>query len=138
MSNVTTHLWQIQEAWDKAKAALYVSKECLIPIQCEEGKQVWLKGHNLKTHHLTAKLTPQCYSPFFIIKKLSPVTYHLTLPIFMKIHPIFHIDLLTQYHETEAHNLNYKQPAPDIIKGESEWEVKTVIKSWFHSQHYNL
>ena len=30
--NVTAHLQQIQEAQDKAEAALYMSKECLIPI----------------------------------------------------------------------------------------------------------
>ena len=54
------------------------------------------------------KLAPHQYGPFLIDKKLSPVTYCLILPSSMKIHPIFHVDLLTQYHETKAHRPNYK------------------------------
>ena len=57
--DVTTRLRQIREARDKAKAALRVSKERLIPVNFEEGEQVWLKGRNLKTHHLTTKLAPR-------------------------------------------------------------------------------
>ena len=107
-------------------------KECLIPIQFKKGEQIWLKGCNLKIHHPTAKLAPQPYDPFPIAKKLSPITYHMTLPLSMKIHPIFYMDLLTQYHETEAHGPNYEQPTPDIIDGEPEWEVEKIIKSWLH------
>ena len=56
----------------------------------------------------------------------------------MKIHPVFHVDLLTCYRETEAHSLNYERPPPDIINGEPEWEVKKIIKSRFHRQHQDL
>ena len=85
-----------------------MSKEHLILVNFEEGKQVWLKGHNLKTHHPTTKLVPHQYGPFSINKKLSLVTYRLTLPPLMKIHPVFHVDLLTRYCKTKAHSLNYK------------------------------
>jgi hypothetical protein len=95
--NVTTCLQQIREAWDKAEVALCVSKEHLVPVQFEEGEQVWLEGRNLKTHHPTMKLAPHCYGPFKVTAKLSPVTYRLTLPPSMKIHPVFHVDLLTRY-----------------------------------------
>jgi hypothetical protein len=68
-----------------------------MPRSCpvEEGEQVWLEGRHLKTHHPTTKLAPCCYGPFKVATKLSPVTYHLTLPPSMKIHPVFHINLLT-------------------------------------------
>ena len=85
-----------------------MSKERLIPVNFEEGEQVWLEGRNLKTHHPTTKLAPRRYGPFLIERKLSPVTYRLTLPASMKIHPVFHVDLLTRYRETEAHSPNYK------------------------------
>ena len=85
-----------------------MSKERLIPINLDEGEQVWLEGRNLKTHHLTTKLAPRRYGPFLVDKKLSPVTYCLTLPQSMKVHPIFHVDLLTCYRETEAHGPNYE------------------------------
>ena len=93
--DITTCLRQIREARHKAEAALHVSKECLVPVNFEEGKQVWLEGCNLKTHHPTTKLAPCQYRPFPINRKLSPITYRLTLPSSMKIHPIFHVDLLT-------------------------------------------
>ena len=57
--DVMTQLQQIQEVRDKAEAALHVSKECLIPVNFEEGEQVWLEGRNLKTHHPTTKLAPR-------------------------------------------------------------------------------
>ena len=117
---VTTRLWQIKEAQDKAKEALQVFKECLIPVNFEEGEQVWLEGCNLKTHHPMAKLASHWYGPFPIDKKLSPVTYQLTLPLSVKIHLVFHIDLLTRYREMAVHGPNYKRPPPDIIKGEPE------------------
>ena len=133
--DVTTRLRQIREARDKAEAALRVSKERLIPINLDKGEQVWLEGRNLKTHHPTTKLAPRRYGPFLVDKKLSPVTYRLILPLSMKIHPVFHIDLLTRYHETEAHGPNYERPPPDIIDGEPEWEVEKIIKSRFHGRH---
>ena len=92
--DVTTRLKQIREARDKAEKALRISKEKPIPVNFEEREQVWLEGRNLKTHYPTAKLAPWRYGPFLIDKKLSPVTYCLKLPATMKIHPVFHVDLL--------------------------------------------
>ena len=133
-----THLRQIREARDKAKRALQISKEKLIPVNFEEGEQVWLEGRNLKTHHPTAKLAPQRYGPFPIDKKLLPVTYRLNLPATMKIHPVFHIDLLTRYRETDAHGPNYEKPPPEIIEGEPEWEVEKIINSQLHERYKKL
>jgi hypothetical protein len=114
------------------------SKERLVPVTFEEGDQVWLEGRNLKTHHPTTKLAPRRYGPFKIAAKLSPVNYRLTLPPSMKIHPVFHVDLLTKYRETEAHGPNYERPAPDIIEGEPEWEVEKIIKSRLHGRPRQL
>ena len=126
---VANRLKQIKEARDKAEKALRDSKEKPIPTMFDEGDQVWLEGRNLKTHHPTAKLAPRRYSPFLITKKLSPITYRLNLPTAMKIHPVFHVDLLTKYRETEAHRPNYERPLPEIIEGEPEWEVEKIINS---------
>ena len=103
-----------------------------------EGDQVWLEGWNLKTHHPMAKLAPRRYGPFSIVKKLSPVTYRLSLPATMKIHPVFHVDLLTRYRETNAHGPNYERPLPEIVEGEPEWEVEKIINSQLHGQYKKL
>ncbi len=39
---------------------------------------------------------------------------------------MIHANLLTPYKETTLHGLNYTQPAPDLIDGEEEYEVKEV------------
>ena len=62
-----------------------------------------------------------------ILKQISPVTYQLQLPQSFKIHNIFHVDLLIPYYETEEHGANYLQPPPDLIDGEEEYEVESII-----------
>ena len=56
----------------------------------------------------------------------------------MKIHPVFHVDLLTRYRETETHGPNYERPPPEIVEGEPEWEVEKVINSRLHGRHKKL
>ena len=58
---------------------------------------------------------------------MSPVTYRLQLPQSFKIHNVFHVDLLIPYHETKEHGTNYLQPPPDLIDGEEEYEVESII-----------
>jgi hypothetical protein len=45
----------------------------------------------------------------------------------MKIHYVFHVDLLTPYHETDAYGEAYSQPPPELIDGEQEYEVEEII-----------
>src|SRR6266404_4874335 len=95
----------------------------------KEGDQVWLEGQNIQTSHLTTKLAPKQYGPFPITKVLGPVTYQLHLPEQWSIHPVFHVDLLTPYEETEFHERNFEQPLPDLIDGEEEYEVERIVNS---------
>jgi len=57
------------------------------------------------------------------------VTYQLRLPEQWNIHPVFHMDLLMPYKEMEFHGHNFKQPLPDLINGEEEYEVEQIIDS---------
>jgi hypothetical protein len=96
------------------------------------GQRVWLEGKNLTTTHPTVKLAPKRYGPFQISKVISPVVYQLTLPAQWKqrkLHDVFHASLLTPYHETEAHGVNYLEPPPDVIDREDEYEVEQVLDS---------
>ena len=56
----------------------------------------------------------------------------------MKIHPVFHVDLLTRYRETAAHGPNYEKPPPDIIDGKLEWEVEKILNSRYYGHHKKL
>jgi Chromo (CHRromatin Organisation MOdifier) domain len=95
----------------------------------EEGDKVWLEGTNLKRMHPKAKLDAKRYRPFTITKKISPVVFKLELPSHWQIHDIFHASLLTPYKEMEEHGRNFVQPAPELIKGEEEYEVEQVLNS---------
>ena len=61
------------------------------------GDYVWLDGCNIKMYHLTTKLVPKRHDPFKITRVLSTIMYQLELPIKWKLHPVFHVDLLTPY-----------------------------------------
>ena len=91
------------------------------------GDKVWLDAQHLKIRVPSKKLAPWRYGPFKILKRISPVTYRLLLPSQMKIHNVFHMDLLTPYIETQAYGENYPQPPPEIIDGEEEYEVELII-----------
>jgi len=47
----------------------------------------------------------------------------------MRIHNIFHIDLLLPYKETEAYGMPFAQPPPVIDHGQEEYEIESIIKS---------
>ena len=47
----------------------------------------------------------------------------------MRIHNVFHIDLLLPYKETEAYGPAYTWPPPDLIEGEEEYEVESIRNS---------
>ena len=95
----------------------------------QEGDMVWLDGRNLHIDQLTIKLAAKRHGPFRVAQVMSPVNYCLELPMQWRIHPVFHIDLLTKYHKTPLHSTNYQCPPPELIDGEEEYEVEKVIAS---------
>ena len=53
--------------------------------------------------------------------------YQLKLPFQWGKHPVFNATLLTPYHETDEHGPNYIKPPPDLIDGEEQYEVETIL-----------
>jgi hypothetical protein len=95
----------------------------------KEGDQVWLEGKNLRINQPTAKLVPRRHGPFKIIQVMSAINYRLELPTQWRIHPVFHIDLLTPYRETIMHGPNFTWPTPELIDGEEEYSVERSLDS---------
>ena len=94
-------------------------------MEINAGDQVWLEGKNL-TIQGKWTLLPKQYEPFPIKAKIGKVTYHLKLPPSMKIHNVFHINLLLPYKETAAYGPAYVRPPPDLIEGEEEYTVEYI------------
>jgi len=130
---VLTRLQQFREARKGAQElikraqALWVKHKDTPRYQ--EGDYVWLEGKHLRTNQPTAKLAARRHGPFQITQVLSPVNYKLELPTQWSIHPVFHIDLLTPYRETPMHGENFQRPPPDLVDGEEEYEVETILDS---------
>jgi hypothetical protein len=97
--------------------------------------QVWLESKNLKIPYQSRKLTPKQEGPFKIKEVLGPVTYQLTLLKQWKIHDVFHACLLTPYKETELHGPNETRPPPNLVQGNEEYEIETIVSHHRHKNH---
>jgi Chromo (CHRromatin Organisation MOdifier) domain len=94
----------------------------------KEGDLVWLDAKHLNIKYDSPKLAPKREGPFKIERVIGKRTYQLKLPFQWKKHPVFDATLLTPYHETDEHGPNYIKPPPDLIEGEEQYEVETIIQ----------
>jgi hypothetical protein len=124
----TERLIEVQQARLHAAQALLRRYKMAIPkMQYEEGDQVWLDGRNLPLKTPSRKLAPKRYGPFTIRQKISAVAYRLDLPDYMRVHDVFHIDLLSPYKETEAYGPAFLLPPPDLVDGQEEQEIEAIL-----------
>jgi hypothetical protein len=130
---VALRIQQFKEARERAQQSMIKAQRSWVKHKdtpkFQLGDLVWLEGKNLRTVQPAAKLAPKRHGPFKVIQVMSAVNYRLELPTQWNIHPVFHIDLLTPYHETPIHGANYQRPPPDLVEGEEEYEVETVLAS---------
>ena len=131
---VALHLDKFKQAQKRAEELMIKAQKSWVrnkdTPKYKVGDQVWLEGHHLRTNQPTTKLAPRRHGPFRIVQVMSPVNYRLKLPTQWSIHPVFHTDLLTPYHETPTHGPNYQHPPPDLVDREEEYEVKKILDSW--------
>ena len=98
--------------------------------EIKEGNQVWLEGHNLLIAG-NCKLSPKCYGPFIVTQMISPIAACLDLPKSMKIHNVFHTDLLLPYKEMEQYGTPFTQPPP-IIDSKEEYKIENILDARRH------
>lgn len=96
------------------------------------GDKVWLSTKNIKSQRPTKKLDYKRLGPFKIIAKIGSRSYKLELPNTMRIHPVFHVNLLEPYHEDKIQDRQPKELPPDIINNLEEYEVEHIIDSRIH------
>ena len=92
------------------------------------GNLVWLSTSNLKSTRPSKKLDYRRIGPFEIVEKINDAAYKLKLPQSMRIHPVFHVSLLTAFVKPNA----YQEPVnPDavVVEGELEFEVEEILAS---------
>jgi hypothetical protein len=134
---VEERMKKLQNARKEAEAALRITAEAMktqhdkygtTGPDFQKGDKVWLEGTNLKTQYPSAKLAPKRQGPFEIVEPVGTGSYRLKLPQQWKIHPVIHASLLTPYHETKEHGINFTRPPADIINDIPEFEVESINK----------
>jgi len=122
------HLKQLIKTRSDAQKALQKHiKPLQLPRSFVIEDKVWLDVCNLNIRTPSRSLSPWRYGPYQVLKQISPVTYHLKLPPSLRIHNVFHVDLLIPYHEIEEHGTNYPQQAPNLIDGKEEYVIEEII-----------
>ena len=62
-----------------------------------QGDKVWLSTENLKLPGPARKFQARRLGPYEIVEVRPPLNYRLALPSDMRIHPVFHVSLLSPY-----------------------------------------
>ena len=97
-----------------------------------EGDLVLLSDANLPlaTSTQVRKLAPRWTGPFRISTVISDVAYRLELSPHIRIHPVFHVSQLKEFHtESERFPDRYQPPPPPVvIEDQEEYEVDRILE----------
>lgn len=93
------------------------------------GEKVWLDARNLKTNRPARKLDYKRVGPFPILEKVGTRSYRLQLPKTMKIHPVFHVDLLKRHRPDLIPGRTPRPLPPVVVDGEEEFVVDSILDS---------
>jgi hypothetical protein len=93
------------------------------------GDKMYLEMENLKSDRPSKKLDHRRVGPYKIIRQVGSHAYQLDLPPTMKIHPVFHVSLLTPYVVDTIPGRIHEEPPPVIIDDEEEWELEEILDS---------
>ena len=139
---VEKRLNKLIKARDEAQAAHELARQLMKnrikgkTTTFEIGDKVWLEARNLRRNVVDPKFAPKREGPFKIKKVLSTLSYQLELPKAWKIHPTFHISLLSPYKETDTHGPNYIRPPPELVNGKEEYKVERILKHQGHPKRH--
>jgi len=78
------------------------------------------------TGRRTEKLMERFVGPYRIKKIISSNAVELELPSTVKIHSVVNVSRIQRY-VGQIEKQRKEQPAPVIIEGEEEWEVKRIL-----------
>jgi hypothetical protein len=117
------------KVWDEAIASMELHQSIASPIEeLSVGDKVWLLLTNISSKRPSKKLDNRKGGPFTITAKISSHAYRLDLPKTMKVHDVFHINLLTRFKKDEDFHRRQVKPPPIITEGgEEEYEIDHIV-----------
>ncbi|QRV77894.1 Retrotransposable element Tf2 protein [Ceratobasidium sp. AG-Ba] len=130
---------KMKKIWDEAKASMELHRTLEKPSkELKVGDKVWLLLTNLSSKRPTKKLDNRKGGPFTITEKISSHAYRLDLPKTIRVHNVFHINLLSPVTEDKDFHRKQVKPPPIITEeGEEEYEVDHVVNwEWRNGRLY--
>jgi len=137
---------KIKEIQEEAKAALEKAQEKMNKYadrkrgevdEYRVGDLVMLSTKDLKYQmagRRTEKLTERFIGPYKVKKIISANAVELELPSTIRIYPVVNVSRIYRY-IGQVEGQKKEQPAPVIIEGEEEWEVKRILnKQWIRGK----
>ena len=123
-----------ETTWDFARKALVAAQKSQSKqadkhwkdIIYAVGDKVWLSTRNITTNRPSKKLDHKMLGPFEVIGNKG-VSVELQLPQSMKIHNVFHPNLLRKASTDPLTNQVNEPPPPVIINNKEEWEVEDIL-----------
>ncbi|KAB5587826.1 Retrotransposable element Tf2 [Ceratobasidium theobromae] len=102
-----------------------------------EGEKVLLLATNVKGDRESKKLDDKRLGPFLVKKRISSHAYELELPGSMKIHPVFHVGLLSRWKEDSTFDRPKYKPRPIVTREGEEVQVVDRILDWWIDEEDN-
>ncbi|KAH0603181.1 uncharacterized protein H6S33_008185 [Morchella sextelata] len=91
------------------------------------GDKVFLSTRHILTKRPSKKFDWKRIGPYSVKRIINPYAYELELPRSMKIHPVFHVSLLSPDGKDPLPGQQQLPPPPVEIEGEEEWEVEDIL-----------
>src|SRR5436190_17545253 len=96
-------------------------------IRHKKGDKVWLNTKNIRTRRPAKKLDDRNAGPFVISQVISSHAYRIELPKTMRIHNVFHADLLSPFKKDTFGRFQGRPPPIITDEGEEQYEVERII-----------
>jgi len=97
----------------------------------EIGDMVLLSTNNIvlgsQKQRPSKKLQPRYIGPYQVIATIGQVSYKLSLPHHLKIHPVFHISQLKRYYDNTMTGRTIPPPDPVETESGTEYEVEKLL-----------
>ena len=95
----------------------------------EPGQLVWLDSRNIRTLRPRKKLDWKNLGPFAVKRVVTAYAYELDLPPSIRIHPVFHVNLLRPAATSPVPGQRNPPPSPVEVDGLEEWHVEDILDS---------